>query len=91
MLHEQTAIPGSDLGLIYLSSRASAYKPILKVIMTQSSVPFGLAKVHLLVAVEGRMFQKQFPASPRLSYSFIWDKTDAYNQRVYGLAEAVGK
>ncbi|XP_048031700.1 teneurin-3 isoform X2 [Megalobrama amblycephala] len=89
VLHEQTAIPGSDLDLIYLSSRASAYKPVLKVILTQSSVPFGLARVHLMVAVEGRMFQKQFPASPRLSYSFIWDKTDAYSQRVYGLAEAV--
>ncbi|KAK2891083.1 hypothetical protein Q8A67_013726 [Cirrhinus molitorella] len=89
VLHEHTAIPGSDLDLIYLSSRASAYKPVLKVILTQSSVPFGLARVHLMVAVEGRMFQKQFPASPRLSYSFIWDKTDAYSQRVYGLAEAV--
>jgi len=44
-----------------------------------------------MVAVEGRMFQKQFPASPRLSYSFIWDKTDAYSQRVYGLSEAVGR
>ncbi|KAL0175964.1 hypothetical protein M9458_028294, partial [Cirrhinus mrigala] len=89
VLHEHTAIPGSDLDLIYLSSRASAYKPVLKVILTQSSVSFGLARVHLMVAVEGRMFQKQFPASPRLSYSFIWDKTDAYSQRVYGLAEAV--
>uniref|UniRef100_A0A8C2D9I7 Si:dkey-237h12.3 n=1 Tax=Cyprinus carpio TaxID=7962 RepID=A0A8C2D9I7_CYPCA len=89
VLHEHTAIPGSDLGLIYLSSRASAYKPVLKIILTQSSVPFGLARVHLMVAVEGRMFQKQCPASPRLSYSFIWDKTDAYSQRVYGLAEAV--
>ncbi|TRY89046.1 hypothetical protein DNTS_022164, partial [Danionella cerebrum] len=89
VLHEQTAIPGSDLDLIYLSSRASAYKPVLKVILTQTSVPFGLARIHLMVAVEGRMFQKQFPASARLSYSFIWDKTDAYGQRVYGVAEAV--
>ncbi|XP_016403122.1 teneurin-3-like, partial [Sinocyclocheilus rhinocerous] len=48
VLHEHTAIPGSDLDLIYLSSRASAYKPVLKVILTQSSVPFGLARVHLM-------------------------------------------
>uniref|UniRef100_A0A8B9K5F3 Si:dkey-237h12.3 n=1 Tax=Astyanax mexicanus TaxID=7994 RepID=A0A8B9K5F3_ASTMX len=89
VLHEQISIPGSDLSLVYLSSRASAYKPVLKVVMTGSSVPFGLAVVHLMVAVEGRMFQKQFPASPRLSFTFIWDKTDAYGQRVYGLAEAV--
>lgn len=43
-----------------------------------------------MVAVVGRLFQKWFPASPNLSYTFIWDKTDAYNQRVYGLSEAVG-
>uniref|UniRef100_A0A4W4EMW3 Teneurin transmembrane protein 3 n=1 Tax=Electrophorus electricus TaxID=8005 RepID=A0A4W4EMW3_ELEEL len=88
VLHEQTAIPGSDLNLVYLSSRASAYKPVLKVVMTESGVPFGLAKVHLVVAVEGRMFQKEFPASPRLSFTFVWDKMDAYGQRVYGLSQA---
>lgn len=43
-----------------------------------------------MVAVVGRLFQKWFPASPNLAYTFIWDKTDAYNQRVYGLCEAVG-
>lgn len=48
-------------------------------------------KVHLMVAVVGRLFQKWFPASPNLAYTFIWDKTDAYNQKVYGLSEAVGK
>ncbi|KAM6941261.1 teneurin-3 [Lycodopsis pacificus] len=89
VLQEETSIPGSDLNLIYLSSRAAGYKPILKVTMTQSSIPFNLMKVHLMVAVVGRLFQKWFPAQPNLSYTFIWDKTDAYGQRVYGLSEAV--
>lgn len=44
-----------------------------------------------MVAVVGRLFQKWFPAQPNLSYTFIWDKTDAYGQRVYGLSEAVGE
>lgn len=44
-----------------------------------------------MVAVVGRLFQKWFPAQPSLSYTFIWDKTDAYGQRVYGLSEAVGE
>lgn len=91
MLHEQVAIPGSDLNLVYLSSRAAGYKPILKVLLTQDRLPFGLMKVHLMVAVMGRQFQKSFPAFPDLSYTFIWDKTDAYNQKVFGLAEAVGE
>ncbi|XP_061736853.1 teneurin-3 isoform X3 [Nerophis ophidion] len=89
VLQEETSIPGSNLNLIYLSSRAAGYKPILKVTMTQSSIPFNLMKVHLMVAVVGRLFQKWFPAQPNLSYTFIWDKTDAYGQRVYGLSEAV--
>uniref|UniRef100_A0A8C7QX32 Teneurin-3 n=1 Tax=Oncorhynchus mykiss TaxID=8022 RepID=A0A8C7QX32_ONCMY len=89
VLQEETSIPGSDLNLLYLGSRAAGYKPVLKVTMTQASVPFNLMKVHLMVAVVGRLFQKWFPAQPNLSYTFIWDKTDAYNQKVYGLSEAV--
>lgn len=50
-----------------------------------------LIQVHLMVAVVGRLFQKWFPAQPNLSYTFIWDKTDAYGQRVFGLSEAVGE
>ncbi|XP_030224300.1 teneurin-3 isoform X5 [Gadus morhua] len=89
VLHEQVAIPGSELNLVYLSSRAPGYKPILKILLTQERLPFGLMKVHLMVAVMGRQFQKAFPAFPNLSYTFIWDKTDAYGQKVYGLAEAM--
>uniref|UniRef100_A0AAY4AC60 Teneurin-3 n=1 Tax=Denticeps clupeoides TaxID=299321 RepID=A0AAY4AC60_9TELE len=89
VLQEETAIPGSDLNLVYLSSRAAGYKPLLKVSMTQATIPFNLMKVHLMVAVVGRLFQKWFPAQPNLSYTFIWDKTDAYNQKVYGMSEAV--
>lgn len=48
-------------------------------------------KVHLMVAVEGRLFRKWFPASPNLLYDFVWDKTDVYSQKVYGLSEAFGK
>ncbi|KAM9329353.1 teneurin-3 isoform 9-T9 [Gastrophryne carolinensis] len=89
VLHEETTIPGTDLKLSYLSSRAAGYKSVLKITMTHSVIPFNLMKVHLMVAVVGRLFQKWFPASPNLSYTFIWDKTDAYNQKVYGLSEAV--
>lgn len=44
-----------------------------------------------MVAVEGRLFRKWFAAAPDLSYFFIWDKTDVYNQKVFGLSEAFGK
>lgn len=59
--------------------------------MTPAVVSMGLLKVHLMVAVEGHLFQKWFHASPNLAYTYIWDKTDAYGQRVYGLSQAVGE
>ncbi|KAM4826765.1 LOW QUALITY PROTEIN: teneurin-2 [Thomomys bottae] len=81
--------PGSSVRLRYLSSRTAGYKSLLKVTMTQSAVPLNLSGFHLMVAVEGHLFQKSFQASPNLAYTFIWDKTDAYGQRVYGLSDAV--
>lgn len=54
VLQEEVLIPGSDLKMTYLSSRASGYKPVLKVAMTQSSVPFNLMKVrqHLKIFIK---------------------------------------
>ncbi|XP_056431084.1 teneurin-2 isoform X6 [Hyla sarda] len=89
VLHEEIEMPGSNLRLCYLSSRTPGYKSLLKITMTQSTVPLNLLKVHLMVAVEGHLFQKTFQASPNLAYTFDWDKNDAYGQKVYGLSDAV--
>ncbi|XP_053176596.1 teneurin-4 isoform X6 [Scomber japonicus] len=87
-LQEEVPIPGTDMKLSYLSSRTPGYKSILRVTLTHATIPFNLMKVHLMVAVEGRLFRKWFPASPNLSYDFVWDKADVYSQKVYGLSEA---
>nr|XP_057936893.1 teneurin-4 isoform X6 [Doryrhamphus excisus] len=87
-LQEEVPIPGTDMRLGYLSSRTPGYKSILKVALTHSTIPFNLMKVHLMVAVEGRLFRKWFPAGPDLFYHFVWDKTDVYSQKVYGLSQA---
>jgi len=90
-LLEEVSIPGTDMKLGYLSSRSAGYKSVLRTTLTHHSVPFNLMKVHLMVAVEGRLFRKWFPAQPNLSYDFLWDKTDVYSQKVYGLSEAFGE
>ena len=79
------------MALSYLSSRSPGYKSILRVTLTHSTVPFNLMKVHLVVAVEGRLFRKWFPVAPNLNYNFVWDKADVYSQKVYGLSEAFGE
>ncbi|XP_061484946.1 teneurin-4 isoform X1 [Rhineura floridana] len=87
-LQEEIKISGSKIKLSYLSSHTSGYKSVLRISLTHPTIPFNLMKVHLIVAVEGRLFRKWFAAAPDLSYYFIWDKTDVYNQKVYGLSEA---
>ncbi|XP_063060855.1 teneurin-4 isoform X2 [Engraulis encrasicolus] len=87
-LQADVRIPGSDMKLSYLSSRTPGYKSLLRVTLTHAIIPFNLMKVHLMVAVEGRLFRKWFPAAPNLLYDFLWDKTDVYSQKVYGLSEA---
>uniref|UniRef100_A0A8B9NUW4 Teneurin-4 n=1 Tax=Apteryx owenii TaxID=8824 RepID=A0A8B9NUW4_APTOW len=87
-LQEEINISGSKIKVSYLSSRTAGYKSVLRISMTHPTIPFNLMKVHLMVAVEGRLFRKWFAAAPDLSYYFIWDKTDVYSQKVYGLSEA---
>uniref|UniRef100_A0A8W4FCH5 Teneurin-4 n=1 Tax=Sus scrofa TaxID=9823 RepID=A0A8W4FCH5_PIG len=87
-LQEEIAISGCKMRLSYLSSRTPGYKAVLRIRLTHPTIPFNLMKVHLMVAVEGRLFRKWFAAAPDLSYYFIWDKTDVYNQKVFGLSEA---
>uniref|UniRef100_A0A8C2AGN6 Teneurin-4 n=1 Tax=Cyprinus carpio TaxID=7962 RepID=A0A8C2AGN6_CYPCA len=87
-LQEEVGIPGTEVRLRYLSSRTSGYKSLLRITLTHSTIPFSLMKVHLMVAVEGRLFRKWFSAAPNLSYDFVWDKADVYSQKVYGLSEA---
>ncbi|XP_005995616.1 teneurin-1 [Latimeria chalumnae] len=88
-VQEEISIPGSFVRLSYLSSRTAGYKSLLKIILTHTAIPLGLTKVHLTVAIEGRLLQKWFPADLNLVYIFAWNKTDIYGQKVLGLTEAI--
>ncbi|KAL4648805.1 teneurin-1-like [Arapaima gigas] len=88
-VQEEIAIPSSFVKLSYLSSRTPGYQSLLRVVLTHSVIPAGLAKVHLSATIEGRFFQKWFPAAPNLIYVLPWNKTDVYGQKVPGLTEAV--
>ncbi|XP_006737968.1 teneurin-1 [Leptonychotes weddellii] len=89
VVQEEIPIPSSFVRLSYLSSRTSGYKTLLRILLTHSTIPMGMIKVHLMVAVEGRLTQKWFPAAINLIYTFAWNKTDIYGQKVWGLAEAL--
>uniref|UniRef100_A0A7N5P2N9 Teneurin-1 n=1 Tax=Ailuropoda melanoleuca TaxID=9646 RepID=A0A7N5P2N9_AILME len=89
VVQEEIPVPSSFVRLSYLSSRTPGYKTLLRILLTHSTIPVGMIKVHLTVAVEGRLTQKWFPAAMNLIYTFAWNKTDIYGQKVWGLAEAL--
>ncbi|XP_023612318.1 teneurin-1 isoform X3 [Myotis lucifugus] len=89
VVQEEIPIPSSFVRLSYLSSRTPGYKTLLRILLTHSTIPMGMVKVHLTVAVEGRLTHKWFPAAANLVYTFAWNKTDIYGQKVWGLAEAL--
>uniref|UniRef100_G1RYU5 Teneurin-1 n=1 Tax=Nomascus leucogenys TaxID=61853 RepID=G1RYU5_NOMLE len=84
VVQEEIPIPSSFVRLSYLSSRTPGYKTLLRILLTHSTIPVGMIKVHLTVAVEGRLTQKWFPAAINLVYTFAWNKTDIYGQKVWG-------
>ncbi|KAM3827511.1 teneurin-1 [Vipera latastei] len=88
VVQEEISFPSSFVKLSYLSSRTSGYKTLLRIVLTHSTIPPGISKVHLTVTIEGRLAQKWFPAAVNLIYTFAWNKTDIYGQKVSGLAEA---
>ncbi|KAI4886913.1 hypothetical protein NFI96_030427, partial [Prochilodus magdalenae] len=87
-VQEEIFIPGSFVKLSYLSTRAAGYQSLLRIILTHASIPPGLSKVHVSAVIEGRQYQKWYPAAPGLVYVLAWNKTDIYGQQVWGLTEA---
>jgi hypothetical protein len=52
--------------------------------LTGSSVTPELAVIHLELTIEGRVVEKTFEAEPNVTYTFVWDKRNVYQQKVYG-------
>ncbi|CAL8234816.1 unnamed protein product [Boreogadus saida] len=93
-VQEEVPIPGSFVRLSYLSMRAGGYMSLLRVLLTPAAPsapvsPLGsLAKVHVRTSVQGRLYQRWYPAGPGLVHRMVWNKTDVYGQPVWGLTHA---
>ncbi|KAF3838050.1 hypothetical protein F7725_009818 [Dissostichus mawsoni] len=93
-VQDEVSIPGAFLKLNYLSTRAAGYLSLLRILLTPPSLlspvsPLGgLSKVHVRASVQGRMYQRWYPAGPGLVHRLVWNKTDVYGQEVWGLTYA---
>lgn len=96
-VQEDVSIPGAFVKLNYLSTRAAGYLSLLRVLLTPPSPSSpvsplgGLSKVHVRASVQGRLYQRWYPAGPGLVHRLVWNKTDVYGQEVWGLTYATGR
>uniref|UniRef100_A0A3Q3W7D0 Uncharacterized protein n=1 Tax=Mola mola TaxID=94237 RepID=A0A3Q3W7D0_MOLML len=94
VVQEEIPIPGAFVKLNYLSTRSAGYLSMLRILLTPPSPmspvsPLGgLSKVHVCASVEGRLYQRWYPAGPGLVHRLVWNKTDVYGQEVWGLTHA---
>uniref|UniRef100_A0A3Q2D415 Teneurin-1-like n=1 Tax=Cyprinodon variegatus TaxID=28743 RepID=A0A3Q2D415_CYPVA len=93
-IQEEVSIPGAFVKLSYLSTRAAGYFSLLRILLTPPSPSSpvsplgGLSKVHVRASVQGRLYQRWYPAGPGLVHKLVWNKTDVYGQEVWGLTHA---
>uniref|UniRef100_A0A3B3DKS9 Teneurin transmembrane protein 1 n=1 Tax=Oryzias melastigma TaxID=30732 RepID=A0A3B3DKS9_ORYME len=93
-VQEEVSIPGAFVKLDYLSTRAAGYLSLLRILLTPPSPSSpvsplgGLSKVHVRASVQGRLYQRWYPAGPGLVHRLVWNKTDVYGQEVHGLTYA---
>ncbi|KAF8782814.1 Teneurin-m like protein [Argiope bruennichi] len=88
VIQESLPIPGTDLHLVYHSSRAGGYLSTIQLQLTPDSVPSTLRLIHLRISIEGILFEKKFEADPAIKYTYAWNRRNVYRQKVYGIASA---
>ncbi|XP_022901485.2 teneurin-m isoform X3 [Onthophagus taurus] len=91
VVQESLQIPGTGLNLVYHSSRAAGYLSTIQLQLTPESIPPTLYLIHLRITIEGILFEKTFEADPIIKFTYAWNRTNVYRQRVYGVTTAIVK
>ncbi|XP_075234226.1 teneurin transmembrane protein Ten-m isoform X2 [Lycorma delicatula] len=91
VVQESFQIPGTGLNLVYHSSRATGYLSTIQLQLTPETIPPTLKLIHLLITIEGILFEKKFEADPGIKFTYAWNRLNVYRQRVYGVTTALVK
>lgn len=90
VVQESLNVPGTDLYLVYHSSRVPGYFSTIQLKLTPDTIPASLRLIHLKIYIEGVMFERVFEADPAIQFTYAWNRRNIYRQKVYGIASAHG-
>lgn len=85
-LGEVVGITGTPFSLYYSSDRVRGRVAAntLQIPLSGASVSPTLQRIELRITIAGRDFTQTFPAAPNQSYTFTWDRKDAYGRTLQG-------
>ncbi len=85
-LGQEINITGVPFAIHYASDQVPGRVPsrMLSIPLSGPTLPPGLKRIDLEIAVAGQKFTNSFPATPNQSTIFTWDSTDAYGRTVQG-------
>ena len=78
VVQESLPVPGTDLHLVYHSSRSRGYQSTIQLQLTPELVPPALRLVHLRVHLQGELFKKTFEAEPNIKFTYSWNRLNVY-------------
>jgi len=76
---------------VYHSSRSAGYLSTIQLQLTPDAIPSTLKLIHLVITIEGILFEKTFEADPVIKYTYAWNRLNVYRQNVYGVTTALVK
>jgi teneurin len=89
VVQESITILGTNLNLIYHSSKVPGYLSTIELQITPEVIPSTLFRVHLKISIEGILFEKIFEADPLIKFTYAWNRLNIYKQKVYGMTTAM--
>lgn len=76
ILHQDIAVPGTDMTLHYAANRVQGYKRKITVPVSGDTIPGSLSSMVVEVEVAGRRLRQTLPTLPNQVAEFVWDGTD---------------
>ena len=76
VFYEDMPIPGTDLALVYSSSRVQGHQTVIKVPASGGGIPSSLKRIVVRLNVAGRSFSRDLDPLPDQLAEFFWDGMD---------------
>jgi RHS repeat-associated protein len=86
VLGEDLPLVGSPQSLHYRSNRVPGRRvaDVMKVRLSGRSVPASLQRIELRIDIAGRRIRHTFAPAPNQTFTFTWDRKDAYGRALRG-------